>query len=131
MLKPSRSILANKVQVKEFIDFHYDLYQGTPQWVPPFYSDMYLVFDKKKHPFYEFNSADFLLQNEKGKWFPGSWQQRIWFSMITIIPEKAQFYYFDSIDDQEAADAIFSAAFQWGKDRKLGYDRRPQRIRHP
>lgn len=109
----------NKSQVNEFINFHYELYQGTPQWVPPFYSDMYLVFDKQKHPFYENNEADFFMAKRDGKVV----------SRINVGVNKAynkyhekknaQFYYFDSIDDQEAANAVFDAAFQWARDRKL------------
>ena len=67
MIETIKVDAGNKGQVKEFIDFHYDLYQGTPQWVPPFYSDMHLVFDKKKHPFYEINSAEFFTAKRDGK----------------------------------------------------------------
>jgi hypothetical protein len=119
MIETIKVDTGNKGQVKEFIDFHYDLYQGTPQWVPPFYSDMYLVFDKKKHPFYEKNAAEFFTARRDGKVVA-----RIAATENTVFNEyhhtrKAQFYYFDSIDDQEAADAVFYAAFQWARDRKL------------
>ncbi len=109
----------NKQQVREFIDFHYDLYRGTPQWVPPFFTDMYLVFDKKKHPFYEKNSADFFVSKRDGKIVA-----RIAVTENTVFNQyhktrKAQFYYFDAEDDQEGANSIFDAAFEWAKDRKL------------
>jgi len=109
----------NKQHVREFINFHYDLYRGTPQWVPPFYSDMYLVFDKKKHPFYEKNAADFFISKRDGKVVA-----RIAVTENTIFNEyhktrKAQFYYFDAEDDQEATNSVFDAVFQWARDRKL------------
>jgi len=109
----------NKGQVKEFIDFHYELYQGTPQWVPPFYSDMNLVFDKKKHPFYEKNAADFFMAKREGKVVA-----RVAATENAVFNDyhhtkKAQFYYYDSFDDQEASDAVFNASFQWARDRKL------------
>jgi hypothetical protein len=109
----------NKEQVNEFIDFHYELYQGTPQWVPPFYSDMNLVFDRKKHPFYEKNAADFFIAKKDGKVVA-----RVAATENTVFNDyhhtkKAQFYYYDSIDDQEASDAVFNASFQWARDRKL------------
>ena len=109
----------NKGQVKEFIDFHYELYQGTPQWVPPFYSDMNLVFDKKKHPFYEKNAADFFMAKREGKVVA-----RVATTENAVFNDyhhtkKAQFYYYDSFDDQEASDAVFNASFQWARDRKL------------
>jgi hypothetical protein len=109
----------NKGQVKEFIDFHYELYQGTPQWVPPFYSDMNLVFDRRKHPFYEKNVADFFMAKRDGKVVA-----RIAATENAVFNDyhhtkKAQFYYYDSVDDQEASDAVFNASFQWARDRKL------------
>jgi hypothetical protein len=109
----------NKGQVKEFIDFHYELYQGTPQWVPPFYSDMNLVFDRKKHPFYEKNAADFFMAKRDGKVVA-----RVAATENAVFNDyhhtkKAQFYYYDSFDDQEASDAVFNASFQWARDRKL------------
>ena len=119
MLEVIKVDTQNKGQIKEFIDFHYELYQGTPQWVPPFYTDMYLVMDRKKHPFYEKNAADFYIAKRKGKVV-----SRI-ATMENMVfndyhkTRKAQFYYFDSVDDQEAADAVLNVAFQWAKDRKL------------
>jgi hypothetical protein len=109
----------NKGQVKEFIDFHYELYQGTPQWVPPFFSDMNLVFDRKKHPFYEKNAADFFMAKRDGKVVA-----RVAATENAVFNDyhhtkKAQFYYYDSFDDQEASDAVFNASFQWARDRKL------------
>jgi len=109
----------NKKKVKEFIEFHYDLYKGTPQWVPPFYMDIELMLNKKKHPFYEFNDADFFIARKDGR-IAGR---------IAVMENKSfnnyhktkkgQFYLFDVIDDLEVARAIFDQAALWCTERNL------------
>ena len=57
----------DKKQVKEFVQFHYDLYKGCPQWVPPFRNDIEIMLNKKKHPFYEHSDAAFFTAWKDGK----------------------------------------------------------------
>lgn len=109
----------NKRQVKEFIQFHFDLYKGTPQWVPPFYQDIELMLNRKKHPFYELNDADFIIAKKDGK-IAGR---------IAIMENrsfndyhktcKAQFYLFDIINDIDVAKALFEEVYAWCKKRGL------------
>jgi hypothetical protein len=111
----------NKVQVKEFVDFHYRLYEGTPQWVPPFYSDIWLMLNKNKHPFYERNDADFILAKKGNEVVArlAIMENRAFNDYHKV--KKAQFYLFDSVDDQEAANAVFERASDWAKKRKLNH----------
>jgi hypothetical protein len=105
----------NKSQVKRFVDFYYHLYQGCPQWVPPLYGDAYLPLNRRKHPFFEYSQADFFLAVRAGEVV----------GRICAAENKrfndyhktrnAQFYYFDSENDQEIANALFGAAFDWSK----------------
>ncbi|KAA3655788.1 MAG: hypothetical protein DWQ04_32955 [Chloroflexi bacterium] len=53
MLAIEKVDTGNKSQVQRFIDLHYRLYQSCPQWVPPFRSDIALMLNRRKHPFYE------------------------------------------------------------------------------
>lgn len=109
----------NKKQLREFIQFHYDLYKDTPQWVPPFYQDIELMMNRKKHPFYELNDADFFVARRDGK-IAGR---------IAIMEnqsfndyhktKKAQFYLFDILDDMEIARALMEKAYAWCKSRGL------------
>ncbi len=106
-------------QVGEFIEFHYNLYTGTPNWTPPFRNDLRMMLNRKKHPFYEHSEGDFFLAKKEGKTVG-----RIGVLVNKPFNEyhnkkKAQFYFFDSIDDQEVADALFEAAAAWARDRGL------------
>jgi hypothetical protein len=109
----------SKAQVKEFVQFHYDLYKGTPQWVPPFYSDINLMLNKEKHPFFEHSEGEFFIARN-GKEMVGR------LAILENKPfnkyhdcKKAQFYLFDSQDDVAIPNALFDRAFEWCKQRNL------------
>jgi GNAT superfamily N-acetyltransferase len=109
----------DKSQVKRFVQFYYDLYKNCPQWVPPLFVDAYLPLNRKKHPFFEHSQADFFLAVQDGKVVG-----RICAGENKLFNEyhktkKAQFYFFDSIDDLEVAQALFEAAFDWARQRGL------------
>lgn len=109
----------NKAQVKRFVKFYYDLYEDCPQWVPPLFVDAYLPLNRKKHPFFEHSEADFFLAVRDGKVVG-----RICAGENKLFNEyhktrKAQFYFFDSVDDPEVAKALFEAAFAWARQRGL------------
>ena len=41
--------LSSKPQVNAFVQFQYDLYKGVKQFCPPFFDDIKLMLNKKKH----------------------------------------------------------------------------------
>jgi GNAT superfamily N-acetyltransferase len=109
----------NKSQVKRFVQFYYDLYKDCPQWVPPLFVDAYLPLNRKKHPFFEHSDADFFLAVRDGRVVG-----RICAGENKLFNDyhktrKAQFYFFDTVDDLEVARALFEAAFDWARQRGL------------
>ena len=110
---------SNKNQVNEFVQFHYDLYKSCPQWGTPFYSDIKMMLNKNKHPFFEHSDADYFIARQNGKVV----------GRIAAIENKsynrhhhsndASFYLFDSIDDQQVANALFDALRDWVHKRGL------------
>jgi hypothetical protein len=119
MLRIEKIDTENKSQVKRFVEFYYDLYKDCPQWVPPLFVDAYLPLNRKKHPFFEHSEADFFLALRDGKVVG-----RICAGENKLFNEyhktrKAQFYFFDTIDDMEVAKALFDTAFDWGRQRGL------------
>ena len=109
----------NKKQVKEFVQFHYDLYKGDPNWVPPFRGDVEVMLNKKKHPYYEHSEADFFTAWKDGKMV----------GRIAVLNNRkyneyhhengSDIFLFDSIDDQEVANALFDKAAEWSRERGL------------
>ena len=108
-----------KDQVNRFVQFHYDLYRGTPQWVPPFYTDIKLMLNRKKHPFFEHSDGDFFI----------ALRDKEVVGRIAILENrpfnkyhqstKAQFYLFDTINDVDVTKALFDRAAEWCKERGL------------
>ena len=109
----------DKKQVKQFVQFHFDLYKGDPNWVPPFRGDVEVMLNKKKHPFYDHSDADFFTA-----WKNGKMAGRIAALMNNSYNnyhqlKTANLFLFDSINDQEVANALFDAAAEWARKRGL------------
>lgn len=100
---------------QRFIMLPFSLYERTPQWVPPFTSDMELLFDRDKHPFYRHSDAQFLIAEREGQVV----------GRLAVLHHRpyceyhqeniAFFYYFESIDDQEVTSGLFRAAEDWAR----------------
>jgi hypothetical protein len=109
----------NKAQVRRFVKLPHQLYKNCPQWVPLLDIDAYAYLNRKKHPFHEHSDVDFFLAVRDGRDIG-----RI--ATIENKPynlyhntKKANFYFFDSENDQEAACALFETAFEWARNRNL------------
>ena len=111
----------NKKQVKEFVQFHYDLYKNCPQWVPPFRNDIEIMLNKKKHPFYEHSDAAFFTAWKDGKMVGRTAVLNNTSYNNFHKQNSGDIFLFDSVDDQETASALFDAAAGWA--RKQGLDK--------
>lgn len=119
MLTIEKVDTANKKQVKRFVELPHRLYQNCPQWVPLINLDAYTYLNRKKHPFHEHSDVDFFLAVRDGRDVG-----RI--AAIENKPfneyhktRKANFYFFDCEDDQEAAAALFETVSDWARARGL------------
>lgn len=109
----------SKKDTKRFVDLPYKLYKDCQQWVPPLLVDAYMFLNKKKHPFFEHSDADFFVAVQNGKVV----------GRIAVIENRpynkfhhkktANFYLFESINDQNVANALFERAFEWARNRGL------------
>ena len=109
----------DKAQVNQFIQLPFRLYADCPQWVPPFISDVKIMLNRDKHPFYQRSEADFFIAIKDGKI-----AARL--AVMEHKPfnayhntKKAAFTLFESINDQEVANLLFERAFEWARARGL------------
>jgi GNAT superfamily N-acetyltransferase len=119
MIRTEQIDITSKSQVNEFVMFPFSLYKECPQWVPPFISDIKVMLDPQKHPFYEHSEADFFVAKDNGKIV----------GRIAALENKPYnkyhdtkqvvFYLLECIDDQDAAKALFERVYDWGKKRGL------------
>lgn len=108
-----------KRDVEQFSRFPFELYQNCSFWVPPLSSELKLVFDRKRFPFYRHSEADFFVAESEGQTL----------GRIAVLhhrnysayhgQETAFFYYFDVVEDLDAARGLFQAAFDWAKNRNI------------
>lgn len=109
-----------KKDLKQFIEFHYDLYKGNPYDVPNLYSDEVNTLSKDKNAAFDFCEAEYFLALKEGKMVG---------RVAAIINHKAnekwkkkdvRFGWIDFIDDIEVSRALFKAVEEYG--RKKGMD---------
>ena len=110
----------NRRDLKTFIEFHYELYQGNEYDAPTLYSDDAKVLDPKKNAAFEFCEAELYLAYKEGK---------VVGRVAAIINHKAnekwntkavRFGWIDFIDDLEVSRALLDAVGKYGK--KHGMD---------
>jgi hypothetical protein len=108
-----------KSHVKRFYRIPFSLYKDTPQWVPPLYSDIASALNKKTYPFYEHSDADFFIATRNGTDVGriAAIEQRRFNEYHQS--QKAQFYFFETINDIEVAGALLDVVADWAKQRGL------------
>lgn len=105
-------------QKKAFVSFPLKLYKNNPYFVPPLYADELALF-KKNHLYQDQSESVFFLayQNKKvvGR-ISGILQLA---SNKKWNQKRVRFTRFDSIDNQEVADALFKRVEEWAKDKGM------------
>jgi GNAT superfamily N-acetyltransferase len=103
--------------LKRFIDFPYRLHARDPLWVPPLRRDVAALLSRTKNPFFEHGDAEYFIAERDDEVV----------GRIAAISNRLHnethddrvgfFGFFESIDDQEVADALFTAAGEWCRSR--------------
>ena len=109
----------SKKDLKTFIDFHYDLYEGNEYDVPNLFSDDMNTLSKDKNAAFEFCEAEYYLAYKDGK-LAGR--------VAAIINHKAnnkwgkksvRFGWIDFIDDREVSKALLDAVEKYGREKGM------------
>ncbi|KQC03894.1 MAG: hypothetical protein APR54_02215 [Candidatus Cloacimonas sp. SDB] len=111
--------------LNSFIKFPFELYKNDPYWVAPLIMEQKKIFNKKKNPYFEHSEAQFFLaykDNEvKGRISAHTNTQH----NKTHNDKVGFFGFFECVNDQEIADALFDAAGDWLLNRKMDTMRGP------
>ena len=105
--------------VNRFIRIPFRLYEGHPQWVPPILVDVKTQLNRKKHPYYEHSDGDFFIASRDGRDVGrlAIFENRPYNKYHGT--QQAHFYFFETENDQEIANALFERAFEWARSRGL------------
>ena len=108
----------SKKDIKEFINFPLRLYKNCPYFAPPLYMDEKALF-KKNNVYDDQAQAVYYLAKEKGKTVGriSGILQRV--SNEKWNQKRVRFTRFDSIDNQEVANALFGAVESWAKQKGM------------
>jgi GNAT superfamily N-acetyltransferase len=118
------SPVENDATLWEFLRLPWRIYQGDPYWVPPILSEQHKFLDPRYGSFFEIGEARYFLASRDGR--PVG---RLSAHINRLHdryhgPETGFFGFFESIQDQDVATALFEAAADWlrerGKTRLVG-----------
>ena len=119
MIRVEKIDTTSKAQVNRFVDIPFRLYADCPQWVPPLRTDVRTMLDRDKHPFYEHSDGDFFIaldgDREVGR--IAALENRHFNEYQDT--RQAQFYFFECVEDQDIANALFERVFEWARERDL------------
>ncbi len=105
----------SKKDETRFIKFQWKIYEGNPHWVPPLLMDRRKLIDRKGNPFYKHSEMEMFLAERDGQ-IVGRIAAIVNNNHIKEHHEKVGFFgFFECIDDQAVANALFNAARQWLK----------------
>jgi GNAT superfamily N-acetyltransferase len=108
-----------------FLKLPWRIYAGNPAWVPPLLMDRRKLIDRKRNPFYLHADAEFFLARRNGEVL-GRIAAINNHLHVKEHGEKTGFFgFFECIDDQSVADALFTVARNWLKARGLSAIRGP------
>ena len=103
----------NKADRKTFVTLLWDVFKGDPNWVPPLIMERMDALDEKKNPYFEHAEVKLWIAYKDGK--PVG---RISAQIDELVPKyhdvkTGHFGYFDCINDQDVANALFDTALNW------------------
>ena len=111
-------VVRHKRDKKKFVEFPLKLYKNNEYFVPCLYGDEIALLNGK-NSYGNVSETEFFLAERDGK-VVGRIQAIIQHQYNEMHNEKrARFTRFDSIDDREVSDALFSAAEGWAKERGM------------
>ena len=111
--------VSTKRELKQFIQFFYDLYRDCDKAVPYLFFDEMATLQRDKNPSFECCEADYFLALRNGK---------VVGRVAAIINHRAneqwkvqqvRFGWFDFIDDDEVSKALLDTVAQWGRERGM------------
>ncbi|MDE6011042.1 MAG: N-acetyltransferase [Muribaculaceae bacterium] len=116
-----RHLSPTRKELRDFTNFHIDLYKDNPYFVPPLVIDDIDTLSSSKNPAFEFCEADYFMAYRDGK--PVG---RIAAIINRQVNESsgqkaARFGFVDFIDDEEVSDALLKTVEDWA--RKKGMEK--------
>ncbi len=126
MSKIRVAVVKTRSEFNKFVKFPWKIYEGNHYWVPPLLFERRFLINRKKNPFYKHAEAEFFLALNNNNEVVGRIAAIINHNHNKEHNEKIGFFgFFECIDDQIVANALFNNAKKWLKDRGISVMRGP------
>jgi len=106
-------LVETKKDLMKFIKLPFKLYKNDPCWVPPLFIDQKKFFNPEKNPYYEHSEVQLFLAVKDGE-TAGRISAHTNTQHNKFHEDKVGFFgFFESINEQEIADKLVQAAYDW------------------
>ena len=111
--------VSTKSELNQFIKFPWKIYKDDNYWVPPLLMEQKTLLSKQKNPFFKFATTEYFLAHQKNELVGRIAVVKNDLHLKYHSDDTGQFGFFECIDDQEVANALFDAAKNWMKEKGL------------
>jgi hypothetical protein len=117
--------VTNKSELNQFIRFPWKIYKNDKYWVPPLIMEQKNLLNKKKNPFFKAAEAEYFLAYRNGETAGRIAAVKNEIHLKYHNDSSGQFGFFECIDDQHVANALFDKAKSWLKEKGLKFMKGP------
>ena len=117
--------VTTKSELHQFIKFPWKIYKNDKYWVPPLLMEQKTLLSKQKNPFFKAAIAEYFLAYRNGEIVGRIGAIKNDIHLKYHNDSAGQFGFFECINDQQVANALFDTAKSWIKEKGLKYMRGP------
>jgi hypothetical protein len=117
--------VTTKSELNQFIKFPWKIYKDDKHWVPPLLMEQKTLLDKQKNPFFKAATAEYFLAYRNDEIVGRIAAIKNDVHLKYHNDSAGQFGFFECINDQQVANALFDTAKSWMKDKGLKFMRGP------
>ena len=117
--------VTTKSELNQFIKFPWKIYKDDKHWVPPLLMEQKTLLDKHKNPFFKAAHAEYFIAYRNGESVGRIAAIKNDIHLKTHNDSAGQFGFFECINDQQVANALFDTAKSWIKSQGLKFMRGP------
>lgn len=117
--------VSNKKELNRFIKFPWKIYRDDKYWVPPLLMEQKTLLNKQKNPFFKAAEADYFLAYKNGEIVGRIAAIKNDIHLKYHNDNSGHFGFFECINDQQVANALFDAAKLWMKEKGLKFMKGP------
>ncbi|MGE5498958.1 MAG: hypothetical protein ACM3Q2_12835 [Syntrophothermus sp.] len=119
MSKTTIRTVSSKKDLMQFIKLPWSIYKNDPYWVPPLIMDRKKILSREKNPFFKHAEMEMFLAEKDGKLVGRIAAIKNDLHIKYQNENAGHFGFFECIDDQETANALFDTACSWVKSKGL------------